>query len=157
MILLSASVSGLQGSPNVCYHISLDLGLNFNDKMSFCNAFGPRFNECRCPLKLGDKLIEWKSCLKYLGVVFSTGAKLTVDTSSITRKFYAACNSVYSKASCMLELTKLHLLESYCLCLPILTYVIGSLNLSKSQCKVLNVCWNNAFRKVFLVLTDGSL
>jgi len=99
-------------------------------------------------------LIEWKSCLKYLGVVFITGAKLTVGTSSITRKFYAACNSVYSKSSCMPELTKLHLLESYCL--PILTYVIGSLNLSKSQCKALNVCWNNAFRKVF-VSTGGSL
>jgi len=49
--------------------------------------------------------------------------------------------------SCIPELTKLHLLESYCL--PVLTYVIGSLNLSKSQCEVLNVCWNNAFRKVF--------
>ena len=67
--------------------VSLDLGPNFNDKKSFCIAFGPRFNECRCPLKLGDKLIEWKSCLKYLGVVFITDAKLTVDTSSITRKF----------------------------------------------------------------------
>ena len=147
LILLSASVSGLQRSLNVCYHISLDLGLNFNGKKSFCIAFGPGFNECRFPLKLGDQLIEWKSCLKYLGVVFITGAKLTVDTSSITRKYYAACNSVFSKASCMPELTKLHLLESYCL--PILTYVIGSLNLSKSQCNVLNVCWNNAYRKVF--------
>jgi len=34
LILLSASVSGLQGSLNVCYHISLDLGLNFNQSIN---------------------------------------------------------------------------------------------------------------------------
>ena len=45
LILLSASVSGLQNSLNVCYSISLILGLDFNCKKYFCIAFGPRYDE----------------------------------------------------------------------------------------------------------------
>jgi len=46
----------------------------------------------------------------------------------ISRKFYAACNSIYSRTSGLTDLTKLHLMESYCL--PLLTYALGSLNLT---------------------------
>jgi hypothetical protein len=147
LILLSASVAGLQNSLNVCSSISLELRLEFNCKKSCCIAFGSKYNECKLSLKLGAQSIDWNQSIKYLGVVFVAGVVLNVDTDVISRKFYAACNSVYSKAACLSELAKLHLIESYCL--PLLTYAIGSLNLSKSQCNRLNICWNNVYRRIF--------
>jgi len=82
----------------------------------------------------GVQSIEWKFSTKYLDVVF-LGVVLRVDINAVSRKFYAACNSIYSKASCLTELAKIHLLESYCL--PLLTYAIDSLKSSKSQCSAI--------------------
>ena len=31
----------------------------------------------------------------------------------------------------------------------LLTYAVAALKLSKAQCKALNVCWNNVYRRVF--------
>jgi len=74
-------------------------------------------------------------------------------------------DSVYSKASCLTELAKLHLLESYCL--PLLTttgdraigYAIGSLKTVKDAVHYALTlwCYNDMFIVEFLVLTDGSL
>ena len=63
------------------------------------------------------------------------------------RKFYASANSVFSHAGSVSEITKLYLLESYCL--PILTYAVEGLPLKKKQIGNLNTCWNNAYRKIF--------
>jgi len=46
---------------------------------------------------------------------------------------------------------KLHLTSRLQIVLPILQYAYGSLRLSDSQIKSLNVCWNNVFRKIFHV------
>ena len=72
---------------------------------------------------------------------------LIVDTSAVSRKFYAAANSILCKTTGLDDLSRLHLLESYCL--PVLTYVVAALKLSKAQCKALNVCWNSVYRRVF--------
>ena len=115
---------------------------NFNSnlivKKSCCIAFGARYNDFRTPLQLGAQLLRWNSTVKYLGIVFSAGTSLNVDTDVISRKFYAACNSIYPRTSGLTDLTKLHLMESYCL--PLLTYALGALNLTSRQCNSLNVC-----------------
>ena len=98
-------------------------------------------------LTLSYILLRWNTTVKYLGIVFSAGISLNVDTDVISRKFYAACNSIYSRTSGLTDLTKLHLMESYCL--PLLTYALGSLNLTSRQCNSLNVCWNSVYRRVF--------
>jgi len=63
-------------------------------------------------------MVDWKNSLKYLGVVFVAGVVLCIDINVISRQLYAACrsNSVYSNATCLTELAKLHLLESYIVC-----------------------------------------
>ena len=76
------------------------------------------------------------------------GSELIVDTSAVSRKFYAAANSILNcKTAGLDDLSRLHLLESYCL--PVLTCAVAALKLSKAQCKALNVCWNNVYRRVF--------
>jgi len=90
--------------------------------------------------------IEWCSSVKYLGVVLCAGSELIVDISAVSRKFYAAANSILCKTAGLDDLSRLHLLESYCL--PVLTYAVAALKLCKAQCKALNVCWN-VYRRVF--------
>ena len=92
LILLSASVSGLQMCLNTVFLISVELQLEFNCKN---HAVLPsvqlaRYNDCHTPLQLGAQLLRWNSTVKYLGIVFSAGISLNVDTDVISRKFYAA-------------------------------------------------------------------
>jgi len=74
---------------------------------------------------------------------------LSCDINHAIRKFYASANSVFSYAASVSEITKLYLLESYCL--PILTYEVMLWRVfhSKKQIGNLNTCWNNAYRKIF--------
>jgi len=38
----------------------------------------------------------WNSTVKYLGIVFSAGTSLNVDTDVISRKFYSARNNIFT-------------------------------------------------------------
>ena len=70
-----------------------------------------------------------------------------VDCNVIKKKFYAACNSIlcHSRRNC--ELVRLQLIKSFCL--PLLTYCLGAIDLSRNKLKEVGVCWNDSFRKIF--------
>ena len=69
-------------------------------------------------LYLNNQLIPCVNKFKYLGINFITMRTLTVDTASIKRKFYAACNSVLVRGKYSSEIVQVELIKSYCL--PIL-------------------------------------
>ena len=79
--------------------------------------------------------------------LINNGKTLSYDINHAMRKFYASTNSVFSHAGSVSEISKLYLLESYCL--PILTYAVEGLPLKKNQIGKFNTCWNNAYRKIF--------
>ena len=58
LILLSASVSGLQRCLSTVFCVSMELQLEFNCKKSCCIAFGARYKDCRTPLQLGAQLLR---------------------------------------------------------------------------------------------------
>ena len=62
-------------------------------------------------------------------------------------KYYAAVNSIISHTKNVNDILKLNILETYTL--PILKYACESLLLNDNTLDILNVCWNNVFRKVF--------
>jgi len=66
---------------------------------------------------------------KYRGVNFSVNCTVEVDCTAIKRKLYSACNSVFQRCGAVSEIVRLQLVKS--LCLPVLTYCIGALILSK--------------------------
>jgi len=66
---------------------------------------------------------------------------------SARRKFFAAVKAINSHSKCVYEPVKLQLLESYCL--PILLCGLDVVDLSAHQVHELDVCWNNAYRKMF--------
>ena len=55
---------------------------------------GPNRNKLTADMFLGSLKLEWVTSFKYLGIVFNSACKISIDTSSIRRKFYASCNGI---------------------------------------------------------------
>ena len=147
ILLLSPSVRGLQMLLNKCFSFFTDHCLQFNTSKSNCMAIGKASTLALEPLILQEAELNWCDSFKYLGVNFATGKQLMVNTDTIKRKIFAACNSILSKTREIDELTRLSLIESSCL--PILTYAISALNLSEAQVNDLNIAWNSVYRNIF--------
>jgi len=147
IIFLSASLKVLQKMLDIATVTAERLLLEFNTKKSVCIAFGPRIPQSLPLLLLGHKQIEWRDSISYLGVTFLSGKHIEIDCNIIKRKFYVACNCVFSNCYGISEVIQLQLQESYYL--PILTYATPALNLSTRQLKEINVCCNGVYRKIF--------
>ena len=147
LLLLSASVSGLQHMLNRCYSICVDSNLEFNCDKSSCAIVGPSANYRVENMSLGNHSLPWATVVKYLGVSFQVGGKLFIDTALIKRKFYASVNCILSKTRCMHEMVKLALMEAHCL--PVLLYSCTALSYTKQQLNDLSACWNSVYRRIF--------
>ena len=69
-----------------------------------------------------------------------------MDINTVTRMFYSSVNSILHKTSNLDDLSRLYLIESYCL--PLLIYAIPALNLKEDQINDLNVAWNCVYRRI---------
>jgi len=147
ILLLSASVNGLQQMLNSCNSICDECLLEFNCSKSNCFVIGPAAKYTITDMQLGKGSISWSPLVKYLGITFNTGKALTADLSIVLRKFYASCNCILGNTKCMNDIIKLNLMESYCL--PILLYCTTSITLSKDQARQLDVAWNSVYRRIF--------
>ena len=147
ILLLSATVHGVQQMLNCCSEVCAESLLEFNCNKSICTVIGPSSKFCIANLNLGNDTISWSSSFKYLGVSFLTGKKLTVDINVIKRKFFASCNCILGNAKCLNDIIKLNLMESYCL--PILLFATVAMNLSNDQLSDLNAGWNSVYRRIF--------
>jgi len=70
---------------------------------------------------------------------------MRVNTSYIRRQFYTACNGILSYSRSLSG----RICQSFLLCLPLLSYCVGALDLSATCIRELAVCWNDSFRKIF--------
>jgi len=120
IIILSASVSGLQSMLDCCFDVSRDVQLTFNCTKSCCFAIGKGSRLRISNMNLGRNSIQWCDSFKYLGVTFYAGLKLKTNIEAIKLKFFMASNSVLGNSRSLDELIQLQLLESFCL--PILQY-----------------------------------
>ena len=147
ILLLSASVCMLQKMIDICVSVSQDLLLTFNSSKSHCISIGPNKGNHIARLELNNIKLEWTSKLKYLGTYLVSGSTFSICLDSVRQKYFAAANALNAHCKYVAEPVKLNLFESYCL--PILMYGIDCVNLSPHQTNELNVCWNNAYRKIF--------
>jgi len=148
IILMSASVDGLQKMLNCCYEVSIDQQLTFNCSKSCCFAVGKTAGKFRiADMILGNETISWCDSFKYLGVSFLAGKSLRVNIDVVKHKFFAACNSILGNSHSLDEFFQLKLQESFCL--PLLEYSLCAVRLTNSQCADLNSCWNTVFRRIF--------
>jgi len=148
IIILSPTLCGLQEMLNVCTRYSLSHDIVFNTKKSVYTTVGKKtHNVVPSSVFLGGVALEWVKRFKYLGVTFNSGRNLRVDILCVKRKFYAACNAIFSKLGNASEPVLLHLVRSKCL--PLLLYSLGAIKLSNQEVKQLSVSWNDAFRRIF--------
>lgn len=147
IILISASVCDLQSMIDICFREGNNLDVLFNASKSCLFKIGKVYKEKLVSLKLGTQPLQWAEKIKYLGHYIVSHKTFKVDFSVVIRKCYTAANNIFGNCKYVSETTKLCLAESYIL--PILTYAIEALKLSKSQCEDLHVCWNNIYRKIF--------
>jgi len=111
LMLLSASVSGLQQLLDVCAHNAKDFCLQFNDKKSHCIVVGPK-HKCKLPtLSLSGKPLQWFESVKYLGITFLSSKVFSVDLNQLRHKFFGCTNSILVHSSGVSELMKLHLMR----------------------------------------------
>lgn len=78
----------------MCDSIISTLQSRFNYSKRFCNFFGICFTTSVSPMELGSADITEVDTNEYLGVTVHAGEKINVDLDTVTRKFYAACNSI---------------------------------------------------------------
>jgi hypothetical protein len=123
LVVLSASVDGLQRMLDCCYNVSRDLELESNCAKSRCMITGPVFKRHISDMHLGTQTIPWCNSFRYLGITFLTGNKLLVDVGAIKRTFFRALNCIWGNASTLEEVVELCLHESYCLSIKELSVV----------------------------------
>ena len=98
-------------------------------------------------LYIDGQNISWADTLKYFGMYFDSGKTVKVNTSRSVRQFYASANNILSHTISVNDITRLHLVETYCL--PLLTYALNCIFISNSQLRKCSVCRNNLFRRIF--------
>jgi len=87
IILLSASVTGLKHMLKCCY-VSCELSLKFNCSKPYCYFVGKSVKSAIADLYLGTDSIQWSTRVKYLGLSYHTGKKLTVNTDRMKQNFF---------------------------------------------------------------------
>ena len=147
IILLSASLVKLQNMLDICCIQGASLDIQFNADKSYLFVVGESYGEVLPALRINGAPIVWANSLRYLNVKFVSDKRLNIDISQVMRKFYAAANAIFSHCKYASEFTKLLLLESFTL--PMLTYGLNAIFLSRTQMLKLNSCWNNIYRKIF--------
>ena len=147
LLLLSASVDGLQKMLNVCHSVSISTDMEFNTKKCACSAVGPASLQAISDMKLGNDVICWEKEFKYLGISFKAGKSLTIDILPIKCKFFTSCNCIFGNLNCLNEIIRLNMIETFCM--PILLYASAVLKLSQAQSSELNASWNSAYRRIF--------
>jgi len=147
LLLLSASVEGLQRMLDVCSSVGKEVDMEFNSNKCICSAVGVASHYAISAMSLGDDVIQWSNTFKYLGVSFIAGRSLLVDTHVIKCKFFSSCNCIFGKINCLHDMLKLSLIETFCL--PTLLYATVALKLSKTQINELNASWNSVYRRFF--------
>ena len=99
---------------------------------------GPTYGDLINNIKLGCLNINWNDQLKYLGIHFTDGKKLSAEFSGKMSKYYAAVNSIVCHTKDIDEIFRLNLHESdVCLCSITITKRYYSKN---SQLNKLNGC-----------------
>ena len=115
LILISASVNGLQTMLNCCYNVSVILLLKINCAKSSCFGIGRGHAFDISNMQLGNDSISWSSSFKYLGVSFICWKKLLINIDVLRRKFFSVCYCILGNTKYQSEIFKLTLQESYTL------------------------------------------
>ena len=120
------------------------MDIQSNADKSYLFVVGKSYGEVLPALSINGSPIVWANSLRYLGVKFVSDKRLHFSSNAQV----LCCSECYfSHCKYASEFTKLLLLESFTL--PMLTYSLNAIFLSRTQMLKLNSCWNNIYIKIF--------
>ena len=153
IILLSTSVCHLQKLLNLCDQYGSAHNIVFHASKSVYTQVGFPCHRAQVtrPMYLGNMQSVWVNCFKYLGSMLPADRSLSVEHNYTRMRFYVRVRVFWVIVN--MQVKKLQLIKSFCL--PVLTYCIGTIRLSKNQIRALSVCWNDVFRKKFWIHEVG--
>jgi hypothetical protein len=152
LLLLSASVTGLQLMIDACAEEIASLDMRFNVAKSSVIRVGKMYKRPCSPLSVCGQTLGFVNDVKYLGVHIVSGSHFMIDIKKHKVKFYTALNGILSKCrgcSGMDEMVSIHLINTYCR--PLLLYACECVTLCKSNIDSLEHSWNTIYWKLFLV------
>ena len=147
--ILSCSCYGLQKLLDICSEYGIKWDIRFNPVKSQLMTFGGN-NPVNTVVSLGDKVVQWVSKVKYLGMylIGGNGKEMKIDFNVAKRKYYGCFNTIKSSVGSQAnEIMVLHLVKTYCL--PRLLYGCEMWPLASVNMHELDVVWNNGFRHIF--------
>jgi hypothetical protein len=147
LVLLSASLKGLQKLLDVCTEVAGLFDIVFNVTKSVAGVVGTKVSSCIPVLELQGRQLSWVDTVKYLGINFKLGTIMQADMSNRARKFQCAVCSVLRNKLPGHELVYTELVIKKCM--PILCYGLGVFNLNSSTLTNMSQVWNMAFRFVY--------
>ena len=155
LVLVSASIFKLQLMVDICLGEFNSLDLKINVKKSACIRIGKNFNSNCSQIVLNNNALTWSNNFKYLGVLFNSGKKVSLDLKSSRSKFFRSFNCIYSKISRANESVVVSLLKTCCI--PILMYSVESIDLNKTELNRLQNPVSLAFGKIFKTFDNSTI
>ena len=132
---------------NICTDELKDLDLTININKSVCVRFGSRFKNVCSQVSIGGTVIPWSTSFTYLGIVFNSGSKMSIDFKTSRSKFFRSFNSIFSKIHQANEAVIVSLIKSHCI--PVLVYGLEALDLNNTSLRSLDNPLVLAFGKIF--------
>ena len=148
LVLVSSSIIGMQLMLDMCCSELMHLDLCLNYDKSVALRIGRGCNKICCNIKAMGHIIKWVTEAKYLGIYIRSGHKFVCNFDKQKAKFYRAANCIFAKLGNLQNIpVTLHLVHS--IDLPILTYGLEALSLTKTQILSVEHPWSRMFMKLF--------
>ncbi len=148
LVLASSSIHEMQLMLDMCCNELMNLDLRLNYDKSVALRIGKGCNKICCNIKAMGHTIKWVTEAKYLGIYIRSGHKFVCNFDKQKAKFYRAANCIFARLGNLENIpVTLHLVHS--IALPILTYGLEALSLTKTQLLSVEHPWSRMFMKLF--------
>ena len=147
IILLSASVTGLQHMIDACCLELEKLDLTVNIQKTKCMRIGRRYKVTDTPIVINGSSVIWCTQLSYLGMVFTTSAIFKCNLHENKANFFRAANSILSRVGSKNIPVLMSLVFSKCV--SMLSYGVTAMMLKKYECDKLDNCLVLFLAKIF--------
>jgi len=147
IILLAASLTQLQHMIEICVKLLDDIDLKVNAKKCKFTRIGKRFKSAVSQITINKSRVDVSNEIKYLGMSIVAGRIFKCNLHECKMKFFRSANGIFAKIGTQNVNVLLELIFRNCV--PILSYGISALQLTKSELSKLDSCVNLVLSKVF--------
>ena len=148
LMLLAISLTDLQRMVNICVDEFRSHGYTININKSGSLLIGQQHAITLNNITIDNQEIPWKGEINFLGVTLCSANSFKINLQKVRQKFFRAANGIFCKIGNKSELNvTLSLLQAFCV--PLLSYGIEWLSITKTIYNKLESAYAAIFAKVF--------